>query len=609
MGTKTIRAAIAAICVAAALPSWANVSYRINGDTMTVTASSSYAGGSLKILWDVTDKGETVANWANSATFAENIPSSGGTYTVDLVALGITNGTPCRIAAFLNYRRLDFLKLERAAYVDTGIKDSDCYGVRFSAYGSSGSSDNFNYVLGSTEKGFAVSENNADYGSWCWFYRGSKKSNRPNVNTDTFNEVAFTNQMFTLNGTTVESGLPSGSVGNSGSTICIGKSNQYAIRYFFGYWSYVQFDGEQGNLILDYVPAQRPGDGKVGFFDRVSGRFVAPIAVASGGTQTGESLAGCEMASNTFTPNRMFAVSAKKGYLTITVPPDVSGEQLLILWDDADKGDDIAAWAHSAVITNQVEAGAEYTVRMASLGMRNGHVCRVAAANRYYPLDMVKVVGMNTYVTTEIPDSDVYGIRFGYYSVSKNANWGSCIGTGESTTCPGFVIGANGADRDTFYWAWQGVKLDPRPTVRYGEVFGDPPNASLINEVAFTNGVFTLDSTNVVYSGLAAGPVGVNGTNMTIGRSMDRTSVMHGWWSHVSFDDIDGNRILDFIPAKRVSDNKVGFYDRASKSFVVTSGTDNFDAGNILSETPVVSVESSHVFTAKTIPGFMIIVK
>ena len=563
----------------------------------------------MKLLWDATDKGGTVASWANSATFAENVPAAGGTYTVNLATLGITNGTPCRIAAFLNYRRLDFLMTGRGAYVDTGITDSNCYGVRFRAYGNSGSDSGWNYLLGSAEKGFGVSENNADFNSWCWFYRGTKASNRPSVNTDTFNDVAFTNQMFTLNGTTVASGLASGAVGTSGNTICIGKSKHHNTRYFFGYWSYVQFDDAQGRLILDYVPVQRAGDGKVGFFDRVSGRFVAPNGYFSAGAQTGEELAGCEMASKTFVPNRALAVSARKGNLTITVPAGVSGEELLILWDDADKGDDVAAWAHSAVVTNQVEGGSEYTVRMASLGMRNGNICRVASANRYYPVDALRVTSMNAYVVTDFADSDIYGIRFGYYSCSLNANWGACIGTGESSSVFGFIIGANSSSRESFYWAWQGVKLDPRPSVRYGADYNDPLDLSLINEVAFTNGVFTLDATNVVYSGLAAGSVGVQGTNMIIGRSNDRTSVMHGWWSHVSFDDMNGNRILDYMPAKRVSDNKVGFYDTASKSFVTSSGTDNFAAGQVTSETPVVSVNSSHTFTVTTIPGMMLIVK
>ena len=80
-----------------------------------------------------------------------------------------------------------------------------------------------------------------------------------------------------------------------------------------------------------------------------------------------------------------------------------------------------------------------------------------------------------------------------------------------------------------------------------------------------------------------------------------------GWWSHVSFDDESGDRILDYIPVRRVSDGKVGFYYRAAQAFVASSGTNGFMAGTITNETPVVSVNAgTSTFRVSGIPGLVI---
>ena len=59
-------------------------------------------------------------------------------------------------------------------------------------------------------------------------------------------------------------------------------------------------------------------------------------------------------------------LSARKSMLTIGVPSCCAGEQLTILWDTSDKGDDMSAWAHSAVLADSAVAGS-YPVHMSSL--------------------------------------------------------------------------------------------------------------------------------------------------------------------------------------------------------------------------------------------------
>ena len=131
------------ICVAvASMALHADVSCSFNGTDMTVTTPSTYAGLRLTLLWDTTDKGNDPAAWVNSYEIAAVIPAGGERYTVNLAALGIANGTPCRIVVSERYKMLDMLKMDSTScYIDTGFKDTAVYGVRFGFYGNSGNNN------------------------------------------------------------------------------------------------------------------------------------------------------------------------------------------------------------------------------------------------------------------------------------------------------------------------------------------------------------------------------------------------------------------------------------------------------------------------------------
>ena len=263
----------------------AEVTCLFEGATMKVLAPASNAGAHIVLLWDATDKGDDPSAWANSHEIAAAVPAGGAQYAVDLSSLGIKNGTPCRIAVYNRYRLLDKLQMTSTqCYINTGFKDTDVYGVRFGFYGNSGNDngDGWNYIIGTHEgttdskRGFVVGQNNANYGSWFWTYRGyrSDNNNRPTVSNSSINEAAFTNRMFTLNGIVVKSDLAAGSVGVYGVNIFLGRAQYHNSRCHYGWWSHVSFDDADGNKILDYIPAQRVADGKVGFLDRATGRFI-----------------------------------------------------------------------------------------------------------------------------------------------------------------------------------------------------------------------------------------------------------------------------------------------------------------------------------------------
>ena len=360
---------VAAICVATVpSSSWA-VEYSLDGGVLKVTASSDYAGKGLKLLWDSTDKGNVVTNWANSTTIVGSVPSAGGTWTVNLSALGIAADAQCRIASCMTFARLDMIKQSsRNCYINSGISDNDVYGVRFGYYSLAKNENNSSCIgSGSGDGGFSVGANGVTRESVSVRWNGTSLSQHPGVrwgspsdapDTSKLNEFAFTNGVFTVNGATVTAALGSGPAGSSGQEIYVGTSQGDAgTRAMHGWWSHVSFDGVDGEMLRDYIPVRRGTDNVVGFFDRVSKSFTASTAADAfvAGTPTGETVeSDFNMASETIAQLRL---SVNRSTLTITVPACCAGQRLMVLWDDSDKGDDDAAWAHSEVISDNAAVG------------------------------------------------------------------------------------------------------------------------------------------------------------------------------------------------------------------------------------------------------------
>ena len=614
---------VAAICVATVPSSLWAVEYSLDGGVLKVTASSDYAGKGLKLLWDSTDKGDVVTNWANSTTIVGSVPSAGGTWTVNLSALGIAADAQCRIASCMTFARLDMIKQSsRNCYVNSGISDNDVYGVRFGYYSLAKNENNSTCIgSGSGDGGFSVGANGVTRESVSVKWNGTTLSQHPGVrwgspsdapDTSKLNEFAFTNGVFTVNGATVTAALGSGPAGSTGQEIYVGTSQGDAgTRAMHGWWSHVSFDGADGEMLRDYIPVRRGTDDVVGFFDRVSKSFTASTAANAfvAGTPTGETVeSDFKVVSETIAQLRL---SVNRSTLTITVPACCTGQRLMVLWDDSDKGDDYAAWAYSEVISENVAAGT-YTVRMNSLGMRNGQFCRVFAGGKYHPLDMLRQISFRSYIYPDIKDTSVYGVRFGYYTVARGhkngdaAKYASCIGSHGSAG--GFVVYSNNGSSTSLLVKWRGDTLPQGSTVKCGSLEEDP-DTSKINEFAFTNGVYTLNG-GVVNSSLGAGlAVGTQGKPITIGASnADRgTQAIYGWWSHVSFDDASGERIIDYVPVKRAWDDAVGFFDRVSGKFVTSTGSDGFMAGPVREGPPIVCIKGADTFRVTTIPGLVII--
>ena len=576
------------------------ISLEVTGSRLYANVPSGLASEQLLLVWDDADKGNDVDAWANSHELAAVVGANGGTYCADLARLGVRNGQTCRVFARHNLRLLDMLEMPNSTtYIDTGILEGVCYGVRFGFYGT-GISANYGNVIGTSDSGFAIGADGSNIAKWYWCYRGKKdiaiSGSRPTVSTSSINDVAFTNQMFTVNGNVVKSGLDAGAVGETAANIYLGR---YAAsgRYHYGWWSYVRFDDASGTAILDFIPAQRITDGKVGFYDRATGRFVASSGSGAfnAGTVTNASWTAVNSSAAIVARGVPFLDIALDGTsLTVTAPSGLAGEQLVLLWDDSDKGGDPTAWANSEVLAASLSAsGGTYSANLTTLGIGRGHVCRVATLNQVQLLDMLKMPNTTTYVNTGIPDSRCYGVRLGFYGneghTSNNGTFQNFIGTVESVGGnhqSGFTIGMNNARFDSWYWIYRSYKSDAeRPTVY----------TDAINDVAFTNRTFVVNGV-VKKSGLEAGAVGETGRNMYIGTFADINRFLFGWWSYVRFDDEAGNAIIDYIPAKRAVDGKVGFLDRATGAFIVSTGGGNFTDGTVTND----SFSAEHLW--RTVP-------
>ena len=555
------------------------MSLELDGVRLYANVPAGLAGEQILLVWDDADKGNDVDAWANSHELAAVVGANGGTYCADLARLGVRNGQTCRVFARHNLRLLDMLEMpDSTTYVNSGVKENDCYGVRFGFYGT-GISASFGNLIGTSDSGFAVGANSDSIASWYWAYRGKKNdvwgAGRPTVSNNSINDVAFTNRAFTVNGTIVKSGFEAGAVGETGDSVCLGRYS--GARYHYGWWSYVRFDDADGNAILDFIPAQRIADGKVGFYDRATGRFVTSTGggAFNAGTVTNASWVAVNSSAVTVVGGVPFLDVALDGTsLTVTAPSGLAGEQLVLLWDDSDKGGDPTAWANSEVLVTSLPAqGGTYSANLATLGIGRGHVCRVATVNQVQLLDMLKMPDNTAYVNTGIPDSRCYGVRFGFYgNEGYHATFQNFIGTMESVTADhpcGFTVGMNNARFDSWYWIYRSYKSDSeRPTVY----------TDAINDVAFTNQTLVVNGV-VKKTGLEAGAVGETGRDMYIGTFAELSRFLYGWWSYVRFDDEAGNAIIDYLPAKRAADGKVGFIDRATGTFIVSTGGGNFTAG------------------------------
>ena len=625
-----------AVCAITPPPLFADVLVNSLGDSLAITASSTYSGKSLVFLWDDTDKGDDLSNWKNSYSIPGVVSSSGSVFTVDLASLGVVNGAACRIAAVTRYNVLDYVENEKRndSQVDTGIKDTELYGLRFACY-CRATDKSGRYMVSDTSS----TEDTTSYFMLCTvnsatsyfrFYQNGSMSFRNKQNReiyytqDEMTDFAMTNGVVTVNGAqyyrnnyamTYTDGT---SFGSTGGNILLGgggNGNNVKCR-----WKYVVMYGSDGGEILNLTPVTRTSDGVEGFWDGVSKTFKTvngSTAYIYPGTETGETIDTDAEMLNAFTIDRRLTAEVSRGTLSVTVPAGLAGEDILVLWDDTDKsasGD----WTHTNVVASSATAGATYTARLASYGVRNGCYAVLAARHNLSLLDKVHLHGgSNTSVDTGVKDADVYGVRMGYCITWANDGPNAALashGTGF------FRIGGFNNAKNYLRCYIQGAHNESsrnRQLYLWTDGAGD---YARINNVAATNGVFTLEGRLADYNGTArtsnkftAGTAfGSSANNVWMGWNGDTSAyscAQSGFWSYLQMDDKDGNLILDLVPAKRNGDGVIGFYDRTRGAFLSPAGKLPATGGETVdaSYTPVNAVGAA--FQADSIPGLMVVVR
>jgi hypothetical protein len=299
--------AVTAICVAAAMPSYADataLSVSLSGDTFTVSVpANSYDDTSkLYLVWGTCDCGEKISAWPQANRLPYNGVISATAATYQFSATGIPAGSVVRAIVASDVRLIDsWVSLGNGQYVNTGIKGNEAYGTEFK-YRRTGSTGAWASVMGSTRDNFTIGQNNNSTTSCYLRYRGvngglaafswtdssiphtillkhSFNDGKGHVN-GAYVDGAYVTLTFLDNKNKVTTG-PSGALGSDAGDIFVGSSNNgsgaSSGRYCYGEWHYVKIYDSNGYDMLHLVPAIRGNASSPEgvFYDKVTGTVFA----------------------------------------------------------------------------------------------------------------------------------------------------------------------------------------------------------------------------------------------------------------------------------------------------------------------------------------------
>ena len=266
---------------------------------------------------------------------------------------------------------------------------------------------------------------------------------------------------------------------------------------------------------------------------------------------------------------------------------------LYFVWDDADRGTNLADWPAGNRIRRDVVKPAEANEFRFNRGkVAPGQVCRVLATSkvRLFEDGGWVYIGNNQYVDTGVKATGVYGlaIKFQYspndYQKAKNNAWASLMG---SLPTDDFTIGRRATGDDgQFYLRYRGesLKADGK-TKDLAFTLGD---LSVPHTITIANGVVTLDGGRgatalpggTQFRVSEAGAIGVNHDAGTIllGCSWNDDCnrglsgrYCHAKWYSARLDDADGKAIVNLVPARRGGEGVL--WDTVSRKVFANVGT------------------------------------
>ena len=566
----------------------------------------------LWLVWDSTDRGNALASWpaANRVQFTGTIPSEDSTYQFDRTL--VPAGSVFRVIATSKARWLGeggYVYAGKSQYIDTGIKADAIYGLYIKFTYSANDYNGHSYALLIADEGnkdFAIGRYAASGKPDGYFYfKHRNTTGTPNGYIDisggvgAIHEIAVTNQMATLDGEVAVSGLEEGTVGQK--TLRVWLNNGYSDnstsegglsgKHCHARWYAVRFDDENGDAILNLVPAVWNGEGVL--YDTVLGKCHANANAATGGLTwngtPGEVIDGTEAtsAASDAIANKM-SIAIARGGIDVSVPAGVlsSVSELWLVWDSEDRGADLSDWSAAnrrkySGATSSVAA----TYRFSKSGLPTKCVFRVIAnePTRLLGDGGYVYAGTSQYINTGIKANTIYGlyIKFMYSAKDYNGHNYALLIADEGNK--DFAIGryaASGKADGYMYFKHRNTTGTPNGYIDISGGLGE------IHEIAVTNQMATLDG-NVAVSDLEEGTVGQKNLRVLLNNGYTDNSTTegslsgkycHARWYAVRFDDENGDAILNLVPAV-YGDSEGVLYDLVSGKMLRNAGTGTMTYG------------------------------
>ncbi len=341
----------------------------VDDTSVKVSVPAGYQTGARLVLAVApSDCGAELSAWQTTYELAASVPAEGGEYSKTFAEIGFPDGN-CTVRAFFkSYEQLEYLVVDaKDEYTDLDVLDTQIYGIEC-GYKPTGGGNYGQIVTARSDEGGAgtrfaiqVSGGSVTKGGYHFLsddaVTGQYVIKGVNLVYNGKNDIVVRNSEIYVNGTLKANNFRTSPIGLRGSrmrlnALTIGSDGENG----FGWWYYLKFYGQDGKLILDYVPVRRSSDNVVGFFDRVGKTFVMPSGGGSftGGTKVVDIF---EYTPDVIIASRALTLSVSDDVATVTVPAGVAtGEKLVLGSDEIDRVVDLQAWHDVKVLSEAIPA-------------------------------------------------------------------------------------------------------------------------------------------------------------------------------------------------------------------------------------------------------------
>ena len=308
MNTRTVCTALAATICVATTPLAAVANYELaltdNGTSVTVSAPAGALDSSsrLYLVWDTQDHGADVSEWpvANRTEYTGTITAAAANYTISKA--GVPNGSMMRAVSTCDVRLIDgWVKLGDKEYVNTGVRDTEAYGLEIKCRPTSQSSGTYSSLMGGVRDKFTIGMSYRSYDKYYIRYADGTEVGNPAFTLPNITEahvIRIFDQKLYIDGieTATPRAVPSGTVGRTSVPVVLGMTwtadHVSQEQYCQAEWHRATLLDASGEPLVDLFPAVRgdTGSEETLFYDAVSGKPFYKLGIGteqlSSGTAT-----------------------------------------------------------------------------------------------------------------------------------------------------------------------------------------------------------------------------------------------------------------------------------------------------------------------------------